>query len=379
MNPKAKFVLFMLILLGILSVELSHGQSEIKNFKAPDDHQNKRIIQLKEVLQVKDEGDRFYFKEPRTLQIADNGSILVLDGVDRLYKFSPQGSFDKNLVKKGRGPGEILEIMNFILTKSEIILFDGMENKLIHLNYEGELLHELRLSNKRFFNQLTVFNDFYYMVDFNITNFKRETGVYDVGRNLFIVGKNGGISSTPYDFQVKNAVIFRNGAVAVSPVNEIQLINMGMNDLYFNHNSEYLIKKFSLKEKMVTLSFRREYKRVRYKHPPESGNEYNKFHNDIQKLLVYRGNLWVLTSTLDSDLGILTDVFDSKENFIESCWLSIFDTQPRPILEPSPLGYPPMNIKGNFMYALITTEDHNILLQKYHILENSRQIEDRET
>jgi len=59
-----------------------------------------RILKLTEVWKITDDGGEFFFKYPNNLQIAEDGSILVIDA-DEFLKFSPEGKFLKNIFKKG--------------------------------------------------------------------------------------------------------------------------------------------------------------------------------------------------------------------------------------------------------------------------------------
>ena len=61
----------------------------------------------KEVLAISDEGTReYYFKNPRDLTIAPDGSLFLLDEFQVLH-FDKAGKFVRNLYKKGQGPGEM--------------------------------------------------------------------------------------------------------------------------------------------------------------------------------------------------------------------------------------------------------------------------------
>lgn len=206
------------------------------------------------------------------------------------------------------------------------------------------------------------------MVDYKRMNFERKTGIKEVGRNLYIVNNKGEIKGTPYDFPVKNFTRFRDRSVSSFPVTRLRTAIENGRFLYLSHTSDYIVKLLDLENVQVIRSFRREYKRVKADHSKEYRKLLPIHHNDIQKLLVYRNNLWVLTSTIQEDRGILTDVFDKEGKYLDSIYLPLQETEPEPIIRPRSAGYPPMSINGNYMYAILWDEDHNIFSVKYEII-----------
>src|SRR4030065_204003 len=71
------------------------AQEVVENPAKPKAANAGRILQLTEVWKITDDGGEFYFKYPRNLQIAEDGSIFVADA-EQLLKFSPEGKFLKN-------------------------------------------------------------------------------------------------------------------------------------------------------------------------------------------------------------------------------------------------------------------------------------------
>ena len=54
-------------------------QEIIENSDKPLSKKAGRVVGLKEVLSIYDEGDTYYFKDPSNLKIAPDGSIFVSD------------------------------------------------------------------------------------------------------------------------------------------------------------------------------------------------------------------------------------------------------------------------------------------------------------
>ncbi len=345
MKKKEKRNLFWLTTLAILFFFWTlmfalQDQAIIENPENPLNKNAGRVIQLKEVMRITDEGIDYYFKEPRDIKIAEDGSIFILDGVDKLYKFDAKGNFINNLVTKGEGPGEVNELMSFFLEGDEIILYDGMGNKIVKVDLQGNLIEELRLGEKRFYTMIAYYKDIYYMVDYKRMNFERKTGIKEVGRNLYIVNNKGEIKGTPYDFTVKNFTRFRDRSVSSFPVTRLRTAIENGRFLYLSHTSDYIVKLLDLENVQVIRSFRREYKRIKADHSKEYRKLLPLHHNDIQRLLVNRNNLWVLTSTIQEDRGILTDVFDKEGKYQDSIYLPFQETKPRANHQAKIIGIP---------------------------------------
>src|SRR4030066_326691 len=93
-------------LLGLPDVTAMAFGQVIENAAKPKAANAGRILQLTDLWKITDDGGQFFFRHPHSLQVADDGSIFVADA-DQLLKFSLEGKFQKNLNKKGQGPGEI--------------------------------------------------------------------------------------------------------------------------------------------------------------------------------------------------------------------------------------------------------------------------------
>ena len=81
-----------------------------------------RVVQLEEVLRIRDDGDNAIFKVPRKLEIGADGSLFFHDFAegDRLYRYSPEGKLVFKTLKTGQGPGECQHASNFLLDGDRI-------------------------------------------------------------------------------------------------------------------------------------------------------------------------------------------------------------------------------------------------------------------
>jgi hypothetical protein len=107
---------------------------------------------------------------------------------------------------------------------------------------------------------------------------------------------------------------------------------------------------------------KRDYKRVKVDDSDERKKWYPvEFHNDIQKLLLYKMNLWVVTSTIQKSKGILVDVYTSAGNLIDNFYLPIGYSRIDGILFWS------MTISDNDLFLFNENEDNTLSLVKYNI------------
>jgi hypothetical protein len=157
-----------------------------------------------------------------------------------------------------------------------------------------------------------------------------------------------------------------------------KIIVTGLKDNYFfvTNSTEYEIKLLDIKKKTVIKTFKRKYERREppqeiaeklnvqafqltdrlYRRPPQ------KYLNDIQQLLAYRDNLWVVTSTVDEKKGVLVDVYNKDCIFSGSFYLKLSHRL-------SYLDYFSFHayIFGEFLYKIERDKEDNPWVVKYKI------------
>jgi len=126
-------------------------QEIIENPEKPLSKNAGRVLKLKEVMSIVDEPGKFYFRSPRDIKTAKDGSIFVSDrrGYNFL-KFSPDGKFLRNLYKKGEGPGEIQDYFEYALSQNEIYIYDFVKRKVIRMEQDGSLINEFKTYTERY-------------------------------------------------------------------------------------------------------------------------------------------------------------------------------------------------------------------------------------
>lgn len=344
------------------------SQNIIENPEKPPSPNAGQVLPLKEVMRITDAKGEFYFKQPGCLGVAADGSIFYGDWDEFLYKFDANGKFMKNLMRKGEGPGEVRDCGEFLLERDKIILHDSMPNKIITMDLDGRLIDEFGLGPKRFLQLIAFRNGAYFLVDYFRRDFERKSGLEELWHDLYAVSRNGESDKTACALPTMEALYFGDRVTSSGAVTAIQRAEAEDRDqfVYISHTQDYLIKLLDLEKRDIVRAFRRTYKPVPFEAPSREKQWYRDHgypdrYNDVQKLLVHGDRLWVLTSTIEKNKGILTDVFDRGGKYIDCFYL------PLPRLKRNWIGFPPMTISGSFLYAVEWNADGDIFIVKYQI------------
>jgi len=110
-------LLFLIILIGITAFAINEEKQIIENPKDPSSKDVGRIVQLKEIMRIEDDGEQLIFRGPYDLQIGTDGSIYFYDSW-RLYKFDSEGKFIFGIIKQGQEPGEASLRTSYFLKSS---------------------------------------------------------------------------------------------------------------------------------------------------------------------------------------------------------------------------------------------------------------------
>jgi hypothetical protein len=319
---------WLLFLFVHLFAHFGVGQSVIENPGKPLSKNPGRILRLKEVMRIIDEGKAFYFKLPWGLGVAGNGSVFVQDGI-RLFKFDPNGEFVKNILREGQGPGEITtELTNFGVSEDEILLLCGPMSKIVRLDFDGKLIGEIIVEECRPDRVVGFFDNRCLVFDFKVISFDRKEGERPLDHTLFYCDEKGSCESIPGSFPTKSYVRIRKlgGRTAVSGTPMTQLEFVGVQDrfLYISHTHEYLIKQFDLESNQISKMFRRDFPRSKFE-----ADDYRpfKYYNDVHRLVAHQNDVWVLTSAFDSEKGILVDFFDEEGKYRDNFYLPLLNSK----------------------------------------------------
>ena len=369
---KALPVIFILTL-------LCFSQEIIENPEKPINADAGRIVELEKMFTIGDTGSGYYFEAPRLPKVAPDRSIFVLDR-EQLLRFDQSGKFLHNYFKKGQGPGELEYVTNYFLTENHVIIHNGRPNKVVYLDYKGELVKEFRIEQAESFMTLIAYADGrFYFQKYGIPLVKGEPKIVDVPQALVLVSDDGKNMQGLQSFQTKSYVAVRGGARGSIGINMLITAQYDSRLLFVSHIPDYQVKLFDLEDNNVLRIFNRNYKKVNT--PDEIKNAQKsyvilndqkftapeqKHLNDIFHLLVVKDRLWVMTSTLDKEKGWLVDVYDIQGRYVDNFYLKF----------PEPLTYISirrlggrMHVKeaGDFLFRLRTNEEDLVELVKYRI------------
>jgi len=323
------------------------AQEAMKNPGTPSSENAGRTLKLKEILRIKEEGERFYFKQPSSLQVDDEGCIYVADE-SQFLKFSPDGKFLKNMYKKGQGPGEIQWSFSYGLEHDKICVHDSVSRKIILMDKAGELLEEIQLREKGTLRFIGVSEGRVIFSRFSMPERKDMKGIVDMKNQLIAIDIDDksemeiGIITTKWWFTE------RSGAAA-DPFTVI--VSANGKSLYINYTPEYSIHVMDIEKGKTKNTFSREYKRVKAQknYYPERAYEF-----DISRLFDCGKTLWVQTSTIDEKKGTLFDVFDKEGRYIDNFYLDVDGTL--------------MAVDGGFIFVRMTDADGIIHIVKFRIV-----------
>ena len=163
---------------------------------------------------------------------------------------------------------------------------------------------------------------------------------------------------------------FKSGrAISWTSWNQLQVVALNGNSLFLNSSPEYLIENFVSDKKAVVLRFRRPYTRQRrtgsggVSASRGNGPPAPEFLPDIYALHIVDGQLWVQTSTVTREKGILFDVFDTKGRYLDSFYIQSLikneDGEPARVR---------MTIAGGFAYFNEETSDGLIVIRKCRLI-----------
>lgn len=355
-----------LALLAFISCALGiSAQTIIDNPEKAASKNAGRTLALQEVLRIKDVGKDFYFKLPWLLDVATDGAIFVQDGV-ALYEFASDGRFKRNLVRTGQGPGEIsTELTDLLVRDNEVLIFSAPSNKLVKTDFDGRLIKELKFDKKIFYHLLAFYDKKYYMLDLKRKDFARTDGIKNNDLNLFLVNEDGTFNPASCSFSTQFYIQIRERGSGYWVITGLYISKESQKFIYVTHTQDYQIKQLDLEKGEVVKIFRRSYPRVKYKKKdPRDTRKMPDYDNDVYRLLVYKDQVWALTSTFDPKKGILTDVFNADAKYVDNFWLPLINIRTGDTFYQR---YFPAVIQGDYLYAIEHDADWNFSIAKYRI------------
>jgi hypothetical protein len=355
----------LLVFISFLLFPVSiYPQVVIHNPAIPPAKDFGRIVQLKEVLRIKDDGKDVSFRAPYDLMTGYNGEILFYDNFV-LYVFDRDGRRLAAMVRSGQGPGEASMRTSAVLAGENIHVLALSPPKIMVFDGIGRLQKEMKteaLSNYGFFS------------------LGAKSWVFRIPRvNPESIPMTGGEIDMPISLEGFESDFGRTIKVAEFP-RRYYFVNRGIwyewsgfgcavrepDHLYIHHTSEYRIVEFDTTSKKTEKIFSREYSRVKRPNETREAGPGIKlppriYYDDILALFVVGDHLWVVTSTVDSKQNRLVDVFDSNGRYVDNFYLQFPDGHTRRI-------YPGrIAIDGDIVYTIDEDTEGFMSIGKYSI------------
>lgn len=290
-----------------------------------------RLIKLSETMRISDSQGGFFFRYPQIMNIDINGDIFLMD-FNQLLRFNQKGKMLHNYHREGQGPGELIQMKNYILYEDFIILCGNRPNKIIWFEKNGTLKKEFRIYKNFFSLKLISYrNNKYYFINSFIPNIKTNKALVDAPKSIIEISGDGNDVRYLTSFPVKTFVVKYDGGrssqgicIFISSVHEDRY-------LVLCHTPEYLIKIYDFEKNQILKTFSRKYERVKEDKPDDSSivvgmkkiEEFKKkYAQDIKDIFAVKDKIWIVTST-ENNKGTLIDIFDYLGNYLDNFYLKL--------------------------------------------------------
>ncbi|MBE3118169.1 MAG: hypothetical protein IMZ50_05360 [Candidatus Atribacteria bacterium] len=307
------------------------GQTRADNPKRPLNKNAGRVINLDEMLRIRDDGNTAVFRNLQWLSLGKDGSLFFLDFAEgtSLYRYGPDGSLIFKALKSGQGPGECKYPSGYFFTGETIRVPAWIPPKIMDFGIDGRYIRETKIEQDMHGLWFLAAADgkIYGIRDelFSSAAF-RSAGVFSIPNSVYEISPDFRTWKKLYEFPVRMAV---KRARAI----RLDMIDAAIrgSTLYILHTAEYRVVKFDLRTAQVERIITRVYDRV--KGVPAKGTDpdpeargieapSDPYMFDINEIHAVGENLWVLTSVIRPDGDDQqVDVFDAAGRFIDSFFL----------------------------------------------------------
>jgi hypothetical protein len=332
-----------------------------------------RIIELTEMLQIRDASGKFQFVSPRNLQVNDQKEIFVLDR-QQLLHFDSQGTFIRNYFRLGNGPGEVTSISNYQPFENGLIVH-GIPPKILRYNDSGTLTQEIAMRTKVRLSDFQVFRENrYFFMEKDWSQLSGNEKVQNLPLQFYSVQQDGE-TLTAYDAKLSARYFFAQagGERAIIQVDKQISVPWG-EYLALISTPDYLISLFDLESGLIVRGIRREYDRVRSKGSGSAvgpqislgGKTYGRpdkdYEDDIIGLVASGSNLWVINSRTTDSGGMHIDVFNKRGEFLDQFILRFKNGLPPKIYDEFQL-----YVDGSDLYAIMKGLDEYYYIGKFKL------------
>ena len=359
----------------LITINTAAELKVIENPASPPAENAGRVIVPQEMMRITDESGDFYFKYPGLIKIAPDESIFLADE-NQFLRFDKQGKFLNNQQKTGQGPGEYTYLLYYQFMDNKIYIFGSSPYKLVETDLQGNLLKETRLMGSQSFRRISGFikgKDKFWFISSSFREIiNRNTGEQTLDQELAWGTLDGKIEKTGISFpetwhMVKETS--KDGGVRVSLRNMVNsIIVRHQANLYVSNTQKYLVQCVDLEKVKVVQKFNRKYTSVPYvdDKPKEENNRSigpePEYFSDIQAVLFYSDQLWIFTSTVVKDKGVLVDVFTKEGKYIDNFYLKL----PR-VTTAGDMDRKPFTLYKDFLITAEEDDDGSMSVVKYKL------------
>ena len=332
-----------------------------------------RVLELREVFRISDGQSGFFFKSPENLQPAPDGGLIVVDE-GQLLRFDASGKFVVNMFRQGQGPGELERIENYVTWGGDVLAFQRNPMKCVVTRLDGTFLREFKPDAPvfrllgRYGDRLLAAMSSRIPVD---KVQKPEGEMLDINWALQLMSDDGRVEATSLVYPTKffakrlpNALIADNVTFLLAAPVDDKLVAVA-------NEGGYAIHIVDPERNLVLRTIRRDYRPVKYEpeKTPDSDPGSRRslapprdYFNDIQRLFVVDGSIWVVTSTLEPGKGVLIDVVSPAGENLDSFYLPL----PKGVGLHALARYP-LTISGRTVLVVEPLEDGRLQVVKYEI------------
>lgn len=367
-----------LIMTALLAAAVSLPAQVVENPAKPKSAKAGRAVVPEEILTISEgEAADFYFKWPRGLALGPGGGLCLQDE-NQVLLFDRDGRFLRNLLKKGKGPGEMEYAGACLAADGRWVVQARSPNRLLFFSPVGDYEHELRAGEEsgKIMTGLLLQDGVCY---FQSRAFPRTTGdpdYIDVPNQIVSFNQEKNEVKDLSSFAARAWVVSSGGGGGMYDIGKFMAVPFEESRLVISHTSEYLLKLYDPASDKVVREFRRAYDRVKSipqtKEQRERGGfiindkhypmPEQKYQNDVLNILTRNGEIWAVTSTVDEKKGVLVDVFDGEGVYQDCFFLGL--------PKPSRGNFTVRGacaLDGDFLWVLARADDGIYSIKKYRI------------
>lgn len=292
-----------------------------------------RIVEAEKKGALQSESGDYHFKAPRLMRFAPDGSFFVRDE-KQLARFSPEGRFLKNYFKSGNNAGEGEVIRDYWPEKDILHVFFSRPSKWVRFDYQGKCLGETPLRMQGLWRIIGPVGDRFAILFTRIDFSSVKTGPDNQFWSLYYLDDKGELSAAAIEFRVP---VFFNvnrlkGKTTVGWNFRAYLDTAYINEreVFICHEAKHALIRFDPLKQETLFRLHRDFPSVKYIRSKNEKNQTNEiripdpdFFTDIQALFFDGQEIWVFTSKIDTEKGILVDILHPDGLYLDSFYLNI--------------------------------------------------------